>query len=75
MWPEFFGRQSSGKSTLGHFHFILGFVFENFLEHLDDILLVIDDEDARLPGHQSVERHSVLLHETDELVERDAPVF
>ena len=48
MRAEFLGGDAGGESAFGDFDFVLRFVFENLLEHLDDVLLVIDDEDARL---------------------------
>ena len=38
-------------------------------------VVVVDDHDAGAAGHEPVEGHAVLLHETDELVERDAAVL
>ena len=72
---ELIGGDAGGEPALGDLDFVLRLVFENFLEHFDDVLFVIDDEDARLSGHQTVQRHAVLLHEADELVQRNAAVL
>ena len=75
MRAELLGGDAGGEAALGDLDFVLGLVLEDLLEHLDDVLLVVDDQDARAAGHQPVERHAVLLHEADELVERDPAVL
>jgi hypothetical protein len=72
---EFFRADAGGESAFADLDFVLRFVFEDLLEDLDDVLLVIDDEDARRAGHEAVQRHAVLLHETDQLIQRDAAVL
>src|SRR5688500_7736922 len=72
---ELLGGDAGREAALGDLDLVLGLVLEDLLEHLDDVLLVVNDHDARLPGHQPVEGHAVLLHEADELVERDAAVL
>jgi len=75
VWTELFRGDSRGEAALGDFHFIFRFVFEDLFQDFNDVLLLIDDEDAGAAGHQAVKRHPVHLHEPDELVERNAPVF
>src|SRR5690606_1333327 len=70
-----FSRDAGSESALGNLDFVLGLIFEDLFEDLDDVLLVIDDHDAGAAGEQVVQRHAMQLHESDELVERDPPVF
>ena len=72
---ELLGGDAGGEPALGDLDLVLGLVLEDLLEHLDDVLLAVDDQDAGAAGHQPVERHPVMLHEPDELVERDAAVL
>ena len=77
MGPEFFGGNAGGESASarGNLDVILGFVFQNFFQHFNDVLFAVDDQDSCAPGHEAVERHAVVLHESDQLIQRDSPVL
>ena len=73
---ELLGSNTSRKAAAGYFYLILGFIFKDFFQNLDDVLLAVyHEQHPRATGHQLVERHAVMLHEPDQLIQRNPPIL